>query len=86
MNWVSTTENEKWSKNNAYKHFSHFVKRDAVMLKTKGAFSSNATVFENPDGSRVAVIVNPFSVEKVLTINQKNYILKPRSFHTIVLD
>ncbi len=69
-----------------YKHFSHFVKRGAVMLKTTGSFSSNATVFENPDSSRVAVIVNPFFNEKLLTVNQKNYILKPRSFNTIVLD
>lgn len=69
-----------------YKHFSHFVKRGAVMLKTTGSFSSNATVFENPDSSRVAVIVNPFFNEKLLTLNQKNYILKPRSFNTIVLD
>ena len=56
------------------------------MLKTTGSFSSNATVFENPDSSRVAVIVNPFFNEKLLTVNQKNYILKPRSFNTIVLD
>ena len=68
-----------------YKHFSHFVKRGAVMLKTKGGFCSNATVFENPDGSRAAVIVNPFFNEKILTVNQKNYILKPRSFNTIIL-
>lgn len=69
-----------------YKHFSHFVKRGAVMLKTMGGFSSNATVFENPDGSRVAVIANPYFEEKVLTVNKKNYILKPRSFNTIIID
>lgn len=68
-----------------YKHFSHFVKRGAVMLKTTGEFSSNTTVFENPDGSRIAIVMNPFSEEKILTIECNNYVLKPRSFNTIIL-
>mgnify|MGYP004520300255 CR=1 FL=1 len=68
-----------------YKHFSHFVKRGAVMLKTSGEFSSNTTVFENPDGSRIAIVMNPFSEEKILTIECNNYVLKPRSFNTIIL-
>ena len=55
------------------------------MLKTTGEFSSNTTVFENPDNSRVAVVMNPFAEEKVLTLENKNYVLKPRSFHTIIL-
>jgi len=68
-----------------FKHFGHFVKKDAVRIKTEGSFSSNACVFENPDGSRVAVILNPFEDEKVLTVENVNYILKPRSFNSIVL-
>lgn len=67
------------------KHFAHKVKQGAVMLRTKGAMSTNACVFRNPDGSRVAVIMNPFKFEKILTIEDKNYILKPESFNTIVL-
>lgn len=67
------------------KHFAHFVKRGAVMLSTKGEMSSNATVFKNPDGSVVAVVLNPFDFEKVLTIEGKNYKLKPRSINTILL-
>lgn len=67
------------------KHFSHFVKRGAVMLRTKGDFSSNTSIFENPDGSRIAVIMNPFEKEKVLTVEGKNYILKPKSFNSIIL-
>ena len=67
------------------KHFSHFVKEGAVMLSTKGHMSSNVTVFENPDGSRVAIAVNPFDFEKVLCIEGENYALSPRSFNTIVL-
>lgn len=67
------------------KHFSHFVKRDAVMLSTKGKFSSNTTVFRNPDGSTVAVILNPFKEEKTVSIKGKNYVLQAESFNTIVL-
>ncbi len=68
------------------KHFSHFIKRDAVMLETKGDFSSNSTVFQNPDGSVVAVIMNPFDTEKIVSMGQDNYVLKPRSFNTILLN
>ncbi len=67
------------------KHFSHFVKKGAVMLKTEGEHSSNSAVFKNKDGSIVAVIINPYHKEKVLTIKNKNYILKPMSFNTISL-
>lgn len=67
------------------KHFGHFVKKGAVMLATKGEMSSNATVFKNPDGSVVAVLLNPFEKEKTVTLNGKNYVLEPRSFNTILL-
>lgn len=67
------------------KHFAHSVKRGAVMLSTSGDFSSNSTVFRNTDGTVVAVIMNPFEFEKIVTINNKNYCLKPHSFNTIVL-
>lgn len=68
------------------KHFAKFVKRGAVMLATTGNFSSNTTVFENADGSRVAIIVNPFGFEKTVSLENTSYTLKPRSFNTIVLD
>ena len=68
------------------KHFAKFVKRGAVMLATTGDFSSNTTVFENADGSRVAVIVNLFGFEKTVSLENTSYTLKPRSFNTIVLD
>ena len=67
------------------KHFSKYVKKGAVKLKTNGRFSSNATVFKNEDGSIVAVVLNPFNYEKVLTIKGVNYALKPRSLNTIIL-
>ncbi len=67
------------------KHFAKYIKRGAVMLSVKGEMSSNTSAFKNPDGSVVAVILNPFEFEKVITIAGKNYNLKPRSFNTIVL-
>ena len=67
------------------KHFAHFVKPGAVMLEVKGHFTTNTAVFKNPDGSRVAVIMNPFDFDKTVTIEGKNYILKPRSFNSIEL-
>jgi glucosylceramidase len=67
------------------KHFAHFVKEGAVMLGTKGGFSSNATVFRNPDGSRVAILMNPFDFEKVITIEGEHYVLEPNSFNTVLL-
>lgn len=67
------------------RHFARFVKEGAVMLSTKGRMSTNTTVFRNPDGTRVAVVMNPFDFEKVLTLEGKNYSLPPRSFSTIEL-
>ena len=67
------------------KHFSHFVHEGAVMLSTKGGLSSSATAFQNPDGSRVAVIMNPFDFEKAVMLEGKSYMLAPRSFNTLLL-
>lgn len=55
------------------------------MLKTTGAHSSCSAAFKNPDGSTVLVTVNPYNNEKVLTIEDKNNILKPISFNAIIL-
>lgn len=67
------------------KHYAHLVKQGAVMLSTKGGFSTNSAVFKNPDGSRVGIFMNPFNFAKTITIEGKNYSLKPRSFNTILL-
>ena len=67
------------------KHYSYFVKKGAVMLNTKSSFNTNVAVFRNPDGKKIAVIMNPFEEDKIVTIEGKNYILKPRSFNSIVL-
>lgn len=88
QNSLMTIDGEDITYNPDYymvKHFANKVKQGAVMLKTEGSMSTNACVFLNPDGSRVAVIMNPFEFEKALTIEDKNYILKPKSFNTIDL-
>ena len=68
------------------KHFSHFVKKGAVLLSVKGEMSSNTTAFKNADGSVAAVIINPFEFEKTITIENTSYVLKPRSFNTIIIN
>lgn len=88
QNSLFTVENGNYRMNPEFycvKHFSHFVKKGAVMLGTSGAHSTNSAVFKNPDGSVIAVIVNPYKTEKVLTVRGTNFILKPNSFNTIVL-
>ena len=88
QNSLFTIKNGKYIKNPEYycvKHFSHFVKKGAVMLKTVGAHSSCSAAFKNSDGSTVLVTINPYEKEKILTLEGKNYILKPQSFNTIVL-
>lgn len=88
QNSLMTIDGENITYNPDYymvKHFAHKVKQGAVMLETKGSMTTNTCVFRNPDGSRTAVIMNPFEFEKTLTIEDKNYILKPKSFNTIVL-
>ena len=67
------------------RHFAQYVKEGAVMLSTTGSMSTCATVFVNPDNTRVAVVMNPFEFEKVINIEGENYPLSPRSFNTILL-
>ena len=67
------------------KHFSHFVKPGAKVLEVKGRWSPNTVAFENPDGGKVAVIMNPFNSQKTVSMEDQNYILPPFSFNTILL-
>ena len=67
------------------KHFSHFVKRGAKYLKLKGEFSSSSVAFKNPDDETVLVTANPYQKEITITIENKSYILPPRSISTIVM-
>lgn len=65
------------------KHFSHFVKPGAKVLTTLGTMSPNCLAFENPDGGRVVVMMNPYDFVKTVTVEGKSYPLPPRSFNSI---
>jgi glucosylceramidase len=71
------------------KHLSHFVKPDAKLLQTSGAFD-NLLAFMNPDGSVVVVIQNESEADKELLIkvgNQTlNPLLKANSFNTFLIN
>lgn len=87
QNSLFTIKDGEYNKTLEYymvKHFSHFVKKGAYMLKTEGAHSSCSAAFKNPDGSVALVTVNPYKHEKVITVEGKNLCLKPYSFNTIV--
>ena len=66
------------------KHFSHFIKRGAKAIAVKGELSSCCCAFKNPDGERVLVVYNPYGFEQVIAVEEKSYILPPRSINTIV--
>ena len=68
------------------KHFSHFVERGAKYVKLKGEFASNCVAFENPNGTRVVVVMNPYKTEKSIELEGKAYSLPPESINTIVVD
>ncbi|MBQ7907568.1 MAG: glycoside hydrolase family 30 protein [Clostridia bacterium] len=65
------------------KHFSHFIKRGAKYVETKGEFASSCAAFKNPDGKMVLVVYNPYSFEKTITLEGKSYTLPPYSINTI---
>jgi glucosylceramidase len=68
------------------KHFAHFVKRGARYVKMNGEFSSCCVAFENPNGERVVVIMNPYKTEKSVEIEGKSYALPPESINTITIE
>lgn len=69
------------------KHVAHFVRNGAKRLATQGHWSSMAFAFENPDGSRVAVLSNPLKdAQKIdLVVSGKRYALDlpPLSISTV---
>jgi glucosylceramidase len=71
------------------KHFSHFVAPGAVRIETMGPWTGNAVAFENPDGSKVVVVANPFKEPRELCLaaggTTHQFILEPESFNTMVL-
>lgn len=49
------------------KHFSHFIEPGAKLVRTKGHWTSNALVFENPDGKIVVTLLNSMHHERSFT-------------------
>lgn len=67
----------------SYKHFAHFVKPGAKVLKTHGMYCTCATFFQNPDESIVGIMLNPFEIEMKVTVLGKNFVFAPHSINTI---
>ena len=71
------------------RHFSKYIRPGAVMKGLKGDFAGNALAFENPDGSIVLELLNPFDEDQEITFNLNeinyNFTVKPHSFNTLIL-
>lgn len=50
------------------KHFSHYVREGAVIMKLEGPWTGNALAFLNPDGSLVVIAANPLGESRTLAI------------------
>lgn len=68
-----------------YKHFAKYVKPGAKFIETKGRYSTCCAFFQNPDGQKVGVILNPFDHEITFTVENNNLILESHSVNTVVL-
>ena len=68
------------------KHFAHFVKPGARYLQTHGAWSANTTAFQNSDGTKVFVILNPLPQEIPVAVGGASYTLQKNSLNTIVIN
>lgn len=72
-----------------FRHFSQFVKPGAVFCRVEGNLASNTCAFENPDGSRVLVVANPYPYARTLSFEHdgKGYAIQmaARAFETVVL-
>lgn len=71
------------------KHLARWVDPGAVRLGLRGPWTSNALAFENPDGTIVVVMTNPFADERRLALlagkTAVALTLEPSSFHTFVV-
>jgi glucosylceramidase len=70
-------------------HFAHFIEPGATRLETEGPWSANAVAFENPDGTRIAVVRNPLKKAATLCLdvdgNRYQATMEPEAIHTLVL-
>ena len=60
------------------------------MKGLKGDYAGNALAFENPDGSIILEILNPFDDMQEVTFHIKginyNFNMKAHSFNTLIID
>ena len=87
QNSMITTENGRANFEYEYYVFRHaaaFVKKDARVLRLEGRMSGNSFGFENPDGTRVLVVQNPFGYSKTISFEGSTAELAPRSITTLV--
>ena len=72
------------------KHFSSCIRRGAIRLGIAGTFAGDSLAFENPDGSIVLQLYNPF--DRMFTVSfdadDRKYVfeLEPKSVNSIVLE
>lgn len=71
------------------KHFSHYVKKGAVVLETQGHWASNVVAFENPDHTLVLVVGNNMNHDRIFSFSsgEKSFSAKieAHSIHTFCL-
>jgi len=72
------------------KHFSHFVKPGAKKIVTKGHWTSNSLVFENPNGDIVAIVGNAMDNDREFTFKHKGItfstVIKEHSVNTFYVQ
>lgn len=72
------------------KHFSHFVKPGARKIVTKGHWTSNSLVFENPNGDIVVILGNAMDNQREFTFKHKEItfstIIKEHSVNTFYVQ
>lgn len=71
------------------KHFSCFIQRDAIRLGGMGSFAGDSLIFQNPDGSLVLELYNPF--DRIFTVafcwesQTYHFSLEPKSVNSILI-
>lgn len=72
------------------KHFSHFVEKGARVIRTEGHWTANSVVFENPDGTVIAVVSSNMNNPREITVKYPDgyfsAIIEPHSIHTFVIQ
>lgn len=72
------------------KHFSHFVKKGAKLLPTKGHWTANTVAFENLDGSLILVVASNMNRDREFSFvhGEKSFsvTIKAHSVHTFQIN